>query len=305
MMNLDSKVIYSCGNFRYQYERNWIEWPKSIHNKAISGIAVRRNNLIVSTRDDEYPIIIFSLDGEYIKSIGKNLQFKRTHGLSVANDGTLWICDDKNSVIYNIDDNGEILRQLGTKGYFSDSGYDPTVRWPYDLFTNKRVAGPFNRPTKIIQSEWGDYYCTDGYGNTAVHRFSENLKLISTWGGPGDEAGRFRLPHSLEIDNLGRIWVCDRQNFRIEIFNREGEYLSEIDRLGYPSELSCYKDFMYLCEGDGLVSIYNADFEKVAKIGYPGCFAGIHSICTDIEGNIYLGRIHGEDTLIQLHNISK
>ncbi len=302
-MDMNCSVTYRCGEYAYEYIHDWIKWPSNMYSFAISGIVCRSDDIIVSTRDRNYPIVFLSKDGDFIKSIGKELDFNRTHGLTLDRDGSIWICDDQNSVIYNLDLNGEVIHQMGEIGKFSDNGYDPTVRWPHDLYTIKRAGEPFNRPTKWIQSSWGDYYCSDGYGNVSIHRFSEQLELKKTWGGPGNGKGEFRLPHTLAIDENERIWVCDRENARIEIFDKDGEYISEIDKLLYPSELWNHHEHMYLCEGDGQVSIYNLAFEKEAVIGYPGCFTRIHSIGGDAEGNLFLGRIEGNDSLIKLKNV--
>lgn len=299
--NIKCEVKFSSGKFSFVQCLNWIKWPHDMGNMAVCGIACNKEGkIIVATRSAKYPICFLDKDGNFLKAIGQNLGFKRTHGITIDQAGNLWCCDDQNSVVYHLDEDGNVLEMLGEKGVFSDSGYDPAVRWPHDLYTNKRVAEPFNRPTRMMQSPWGDLYCTDGYGNTAVHRFSRDGKLIRTWGGPGSEPGKFRLPHSLAFDKWNRIWVTDRENFRIQIFDKEGNYLDSIERLLYPSEILTYDEYMLLCEGDGQVSIFDLTFHKVAVIGYPGCFSRIHSIGGDSSGNIYLGRIEGNDSLIKL-----
>lgn len=298
---LKCEVKYSSGIFSYVQCINWVKWPHDMGNMAVCGIACdKEGKLIVATRSEKYPICFLDEEGNFLKAIGHKLGFKRTHGITIDLDGNLWCCDDQNSVIYHLDKDGNVLEMLGEKGVFSDSGYDPSVRWPHDLYTNKRAAEPFNRPTRMMQAPWGDLYCTDGYGNTAVHRFSWDGKLIRTWGGPGSEPGKFRLPHSLAFDKRERIWVTDRENFRIQIFDKEGNFLNRIERLLYPSEILAYDEYMFLCEGDGQVSIFDLDFNKVAVIGYPGCFSRIHSIGGDASGNIYLGRIEGNDSLIKM-----
>ena len=299
------RVLFQSGDFTYELIHDWVKWPSDMENAAVCGIVgTKEGTVLAATRSKKYPICELDQQGNLIRSFGEDLGFARTHGISLEEDGTIWCCDDQSSVIYHLTREGKVLRQLGEKGVFSDSGYDPTVRWPHDLYTNVRAAEPFNRPTKLMQSPWGDYYCTDGYGNTAIHRFDKDLNLIRTWGGPGNTPGKFRLPHNLAFDCKGRIWICDRENFRVQIFDREGEYLTELDRLGYPSEVCSYKEYIYLCEGDGQVSIYNMEFERIAVIGYPGCFARIHSIGMDRNGNIYLGRIEGGDSLFMLKNVN-
>ena len=304
--NSSCQVIFRTGSFVYELVRNWAKWPSDMENRAVCGIACTgEGNVIAATRSKKYPICILNGEGNLIKTIGGDLDFARTHGVTVESDGTIWCCDDQNSVVYHLSMDGEVIGQMGEKGVFSDSGYDASVRWPHDLYTNKRAAEPFNRPTRMACSPWGDYYCSDGYGNTAVHRFDREGRLLRTWGGPGREPGKFRLPHSLAFDDRERVWVCDRENFRIQVFDKEGNYLAGRERTGYASELCWYEGHMYLCDGDGQVRIYDRELWQTAVIGYPGCFARIHSIGMDGKGNIYLGRIEGDDSLFLLKNISR
>lgn len=299
------RLTFQSGDFEYELIRNWAKWPADMENRAVCGIACTKDGRVVAaTRSKKYPVCILDREGNFLKAIGENLDFARTHGVTIDVDGTIWCCDDQNSVVYHLTRDGDIMEQMGEKGVFSDSGYDPAVRWPHDLYTNERAAEPFNRPTRMARSPWGDYYCSDGYGNTAVHRFDGGRNLIRTWGGPGREPGRFRLPHSLAFDDRERVWVCDRENFRIQVFDKEGNYLTGREKAGYASELCWYDGHMYLCDGDGQVIIYDRELNQRAVIGYPGCFARIHSIGMDDKGNIYLGRIEGEDSLFKLRKIN-
>ena len=88
------------------------------------------------------------------------------------------------------------------------------------------------------------------------------------------------------------------------MFDKEGNYLAGREKTGYASELCWHEGYMYLCDGDGQVRIYDRELCQAAVIGYPGCFARIHSIGMDGKGNIYLGRIEGDDSLFLLKNIS-
>ncbi|MDO5424898.1 MAG: hypothetical protein Q4F41_14345 [Eubacteriales bacterium] len=296
------RVLFCSGEFIFELQRDWAKWPADMENRAVSGIAEHPDGcLYVSTRSVKYPICVFDRDGTCIRTFGAELNFARTHGLTVDLEGNLWICDDPNCVVYHLDAQGKVLGMLGEKGVASDSGYDPSVRWPHDLYTNKQAAAPFNRPTRMVQAPWGDLYCTDGYGNTAVHRFTAEGTLLRTWGGPGREPGKFRLPHSIAIDSKERLWICDRENFLVQIYDKEGTYLTRIEDVGYPSEVCGFGAQMYLCDGDGCVRILDLDGRQIGEIGYPGCFGNIHSIGADRDGNLYLGRIdNGEDSLFQL-----
>jgi DNA-binding beta-propeller fold protein YncE len=101
---------------------------------------------------------------------------------------------------------------LGTMNTTSDTGYDGK-----DYMTITRPGGPFNRPTNIAVGPRGDLYISDGYGNCRVHRFSTTGELKQSWGVPGIGPGQFHLPHGIATAADGRVFVCDRENDRIQI----------------------------------------------------------------------------------------
>lgn len=141
------QILLRGGSFSYELRLDWAKWPEKMGNRAVSGIALHPDGMLyVSTRSERYPICVFDKDGNCVRTFGAELDFSRTHGLTVDLDGNIWVCDDQNSVIYHLDKEGKLLGTMGEKGVFSDSGYDPTVRWPHDLYTNVRAAEPFNRP---------------------------------------------------------------------------------------------------------------------------------------------------------------
>lgn len=300
------KVTFACGEYQFELDRSWAKWSADLKDCGVSGIVQSPKDGLIyaSVRSEKYPICVFNTEGSMVRGFGAELNFARTHGLTIDQEGNIWICDDPNSVIYHLSPEGELLGTMGEKGRYSDNGYDPTVRWPHDIYTITRAGEPFNRPTRIVQAPWGDLYCSDGYGNAAIHRFDSSGNLIRTWGGPGREPGQLRLPHDIAIAADERLWICDRENFMVQIYDKEGNYVTRITKeAGYPSQIWASDTEMFLCDADGQVSIFTIEGTLITQIGYPGCFYGIHSIGGDREGNLYLGRINGPDTLFKLKKI--
>ena len=120
---------------------------------------------------------------------------------------------------YTLD--GKPLQVLGQRGVHSDTGCErPGALVP-------RAAGPFNYPTEMVPAPSGDLYVTDGYRNARVHRFTADGRLLMSWGQPGKtEPNQFHLPHSLVVDREGTIYVCDRENNRIQVFSVDGQFLT-------------------------------------------------------------------------------
>lgn len=295
-----SQVIFRDGPWQYALQPDAVQWPAGVAQPQVCGLGWRGGQLYAANRSVQYPVAVFGPEGTFLRGFGANLGFGRSHGLFVEADGSLWLCDDAHHVVYHLDAGGGLIETMGIYGVCCDNGYDGTVPWPHDLYTTKRAGEPFNRPTGMIRHSNGSLYSADGYGNVAVHRFDAAGTWRQTWGGPGREPGHFRLPHALCEDAQGRIWVCDRENFRTQVFDAQGGFLHSFERQDQPSDCWCDGRYVYLIEGFGFLSIFD-DLTCVARLGYTNSpLFGGHSLCGDDQGNLYVGHIMGPYTLQKL-----
>jgi hypothetical protein len=123
----------------------------------------------------------------------------------------------------------------------------------------KRAAGPFHRVTNVAVLPDGDMYIADGYGNARVHKFSKDGKLLFSWGEPGRGPGQFILPHGIALDSAGLVYVADRENSRVQIFNPKGEYLREWTFLNRPYDIFIDdQDMLHIAEGGFLNYMHEA-----------------------------------------------
>lgn len=159
------------------------------------------------------PIIVFDSNGRYLRSFGQGL-FNNEHGLRVDREGNLWAVDNGLHQVFKFTPDGRLLLELGTKGV---TGSDERT---------------FNRPTDIAWDSRGNFYVTDGYGGTRVVKFDPTGKYLMAWGTAGDGPGQFRVPHSIGIDSRDRLYVSDRENNRIQIFDVNGNLLKIWTHLG-------------------------------------------------------------------------
>ena len=207
----------TVGTGKYQYEliENWAKLPPGQTFGTTSAVATdSRDRVYVFQRKDP-PMMIFERDGTYLNCWGIGA-FADPHGIYIEND-IVYLTDRSDSVclIYTLD--GKPLQVLGKRGEHSDTGGER----PGDLVP--RAAGPFNYPTEMVPAPSGDLYVSDGYRNARVHRFAADGRLRMSWGEPGKTApNQFHLPHSLVIDEDGIIYLCDRENSRIQVFRRRG-----------------------------------------------------------------------------------
>ena len=301
-MSIKSETIYRSEGFEFRLITDFVKWPDGT-TRPVCQVCYSKNELFVCTRDKHMPIAVFDMEGNFKRSFGESLPFNRTHGLFVNKDEELFVCDDGRHVVYKLDIYGNLLQTFGELDKHCDNGYDITVEWPHDLYTIKRAGEPFNRPTKMIEAPNGDLYCSDGYGNVSIHRFDKNGTLKKTWGGHGHGNGEFILPHSLWAAPDNRIWVCDREGFRVEIFDENGEYLDQIAKLATPADIWGDGEYVYIGLNEGGILIYDLDRNLKAVIGYKKCPLRAHSITGDDKGSLYIGLLSGDSSVYKLERL--
>jgi DNA-binding beta-propeller fold protein YncE len=259
----------------------------------------------------EHPVIIYDRDGQFVGSWGEGL-FTRPHGITIHDD-VVYCADDTDHTVRALTLDGQVLWTLGTLNQPSDTGYSPVGR--ANLTSIKRGGGPFNRPTRLAVAPNGDMYVSDGYGNARVHRFSADRQLIQSWGEPGTEPGQFNLPHSVWVHTDGRVFVCDRENDRVQIFSPSGELLSIWTDLTRPGDLwidsaghvfvgemawSLDETHMdgrpYTEARSAQMSVRDLEGNLLTRWGgddpcAPGSFASPHGICLDSRGDLYVGEV--------------
>ncbi|MEE9365923.1 MAG: 6-bladed beta-propeller, partial [Dehalococcoidales bacterium] len=144
----------------------------------------------------------------------------------------------------------------------------------------------------------GDIYVADGYGNARVHKFTADGKLLLSWGEPGYAPGHFRLPHDIWVDKQERVWIPDRENSRIQIFDSNGKFLDQWENVFRPTDL-CIDDegVVFVSELCLQLSIFSPDGELLARWGTQengpekALFLAPHTIALDSRGDIYVGDV--------------
>ncbi len=271
------------------------------------------NNCADSDRD---PILKMDLDGNLVESFGGGL-FAFTHGFYLDDEGYFWVSEGApdgdaraepgyrrglGHQVYKVNQRGEIVMTLGEAGVF---GCDETH---------------FNGPADVVVAPNGDIWVADGHrgGNNRLVKFSPDGEFLLQRGGcVGDESkepGMFDDPHGLAIDSQGRIFVADRGNSRIQIFDQDGELLAIWTQFGKPSGLVIDRnDVLYSV--DGLSGLErpgwrdNPGWEQGIRIGdartgWVTAFipnrasaggAGLEFLGVDFEGNIYANDLAREN----------
>ena len=231
----------------------------------------------------EHVVMIFDSEGELIESWEQhNELFVRPHRILVNPhdpERNVWIVDDRGHQILKFSHDGEKLMTLGKKGV---PGND---------------RDHFDRPTDLAWLPEGDFYATDGYNNTRVVKFSSQGEYLFEWGKPGTGPGEFDLVHGIAIDADRRIYVSDRSNSRIQIFDEKGKYLDEWPDIRSPYFLRLSEDG-HLWVSDGATQKF-LKYDLTGKLlhswgtfgSFPGALWGPHQFSVDSDGNLYVAEV--------------
>jgi DNA-binding beta-propeller fold protein YncE len=146
------------------------------------------------------------------------------HEIRVDPEGNVWVVDAPGQAIFKMNPQGHTVMTLGTKGKAG------------------MTENSFYLPTDVAFAPNGEIVVSDGYGNARVVRFSHDGKYLGQFGERGNGPGQFQLPHSVVIDKQGRLYVADRDNQRVEVFDAQGKYLTEWDHVGSLSSLVMTRD---------------------------------------------------------------
>lgn len=243
------------------------------------------------------PIMQFDWKGNYIFSFGANL-FQRPHGLYVDRDGNVWVTDDvgsrdidtvsegKGHQVFKFSPEGELLMTLGRPGVPGD--------------------GPetFNMPSAVLIAPNGDIFVGDGHGpasNARIVKFNSRGDYLMTWGSSGEGRHQFHTPHALAMDSAGRLFVGDRGNNRVLIFDQSGNFLDEWKQFGRPSGMFIDdNDLLYVADSSSSNTLQsNPGFEEGIRVGNvrdgrvtyfiedTDTDGSQEGVVADSEGNIY------------------
>ena len=212
-------TLLGQGQLRYDA----IEWgrlPDGWELKDVAAVAVDAKDRVYVFNRGAHPMVVFDRGGNFLRSWGEGL-FTRAHGLHVGPDEHLYCTDDGDHTVRKCTLEGKVLLTIGLPG-------KPA---PY-------MSGePFNRCTHTALSPRGDIYVSDGYGNARVHKYSPDGKLLLSWGEPGCDPGQFNIPHNICSDAEGLVYVADRENHRVQVFDGEGRYQTQWNNMHRPCGL--------------------------------------------------------------------
>lgn len=258
--------------------------PAGMNFGEAAGVALNSRGHIYVFHRGSKPLVEFDSQGRFVRTIADGL-IKSAHGLRVDADDNIWITDIGAHLVLKLNPEGRVLMVLGKNdwpGEFSEPRYDLAL---------------FNQPTDVAFGPGGDIYVSDGYGNSRVMKFDKNGRFVKAWGKKGKGPGEFDLPHAIAVDKKGLVYVGDRENRRIQVFDAEGSFIKEWTDIGYPYGITITPDQnLYLADGKNeRILKMNLEGKTLGAIGEPGKgrgqFGWAHSVAVSSAGEIYVAEI--------------
>jgi DNA-binding beta-propeller fold protein YncE len=230
--------------------------PAGINFGPCSAVAVNAQNHILVFNRSEQALMEFDQDGNHLRSLARGV-FTNPHGLRIDKQGNIWATDTQAHLVFKMNAEGRIQMVLGAPGRATDWHPAGHLRC-------------FNEPNDVAFGPQGEIYVSQGHGKgeSLVHKFSPNGDHIKTWGGEGTAAGQFNQPHSVVVNAKGLLYVADRSNQRIQVFDADGNYLRESSHPGTPCGLC-------LCGDDLHMMMAHGHAGKVMKLDEMGNVLGI------------------------------
>lgn len=226
----------SVPEIKFRSVADFLKLPADIYFGEVAGVAVNsKGHVFVFSRGNTTgpayaasaaQLLEFGADGKFIREIGHNLYaWSYAHSVKVDPEDNIWVADKGSDMVVKFNPEGRVVMVFGRKQEASDEGTGPVkhVRPPLPA-----VDGYFRQVTDVAWDAAGNTYISDGYINSRVAKVDKNGNWIKSWGEPGDGPGQFNVPHSIAVDAQGNVYVADRGNRRIQVFDGDGKFLRQM-----------------------------------------------------------------------------
>ncbi|MCI0515911.1 peptidyl-alpha-hydroxyglycine alpha-amidating lyase family protein [candidate division KSB1 bacterium] len=262
----------------YHFEEDFLKLPVGITFGEVCGIDIdRRGQIYVFNRGTDH-LIVFDEQGNYVQTLAKGY-LEAPHGLRIDRYDNIWIVDSGSHVVLRLDQKGHVNLVLGRKG-FADST---------DTF--------FYAPTDVAFGPHDEIFVADGYGNSRIVKYDKNGNFIKTWGKAGKGPSEFKTPHTLVVGPDNLLYVGDRDNLRLQIFDLDGNHQATWTHVGAPWGLDLAADGSFIMT-DGYaerVVRFDTHGKILGALGEKGRSAGrfafAHGVAVGRGSEIYVAEI--------------
>jgi len=213
---------------------DFLKLPPGMNFGEVPGVAVNsKGHIFVFTRSNSAggpafgaaaaQLLEFGPKGDFLGEIGKGLYaWSEAHSVRIDKDDNIWAIDKGSDMIIKFNPAGRVVWVFGRRKEGADEGAKP---WGHPNPPLPAVDGLFRQPTDVTWDSGGNIYFTDGYVNSRVAKYDKNGDWVKSWGDKGTAPGQFRLPHAIVADRNNNLYVGDRTNRRIQVFDTDGKFL--------------------------------------------------------------------------------
>ncbi len=220
----------------YRSVPDFLKLPANMYFGEVSGVAVNsKGHVFVLSRGNTTgpayaaaatQLLEFDASGNFVREIGHNLYaWSYAHAVKVDPQDNIWVTDKGSDMVIKFNPAGRVVMVFGRKQEASDEGTGP-LKHPNPPLP--AIDGMFRQVTDVAWDGAGDTFISDGYINSRVAKVDKNGDWIKQWGEPGSGPGQFSTPHSIATDAQGNVYVADRGNRRIQVFDGDGKFLRQI-----------------------------------------------------------------------------
>lgn len=276
-------VQQNVPELNYRVVPDIFQLPEGINFGPCSAVAVRANGNILVFSRSEHALMEFNPEGMYLKTMCRGM-FDNPHGLKLDPEGNIWATDTVGHIVVKMNSEGRIRMVLGVKGRATDWHQAGHLRC-------------FNEPNDIAFGPKGEVYVTQGHGKgeSRVIKFDGDGNFLTTWGGEGKGPGEFNQPHAVLVDPKGLVYIADRSNQRLQVFDGEGKFLREKSHPGTPCGLALCSDRKHIMMAHGhagRIMKLDMDLNLLAATGGqgkgPNRYGEAHYLALDADDNIYV-----------------
>jgi DNA-binding beta-propeller fold protein YncE len=221
---------------RYHSVPDFLKLPPDLYFGEVPGVAVNsKGHIFVFSRGNSTgpaygasaaQLLEFDGNGKFVREIGHNLYaWSFAHTVKVDPEDNIWVTDKGSDMVIKFNPEGRVVMVFGRKQEASDDGTGP-LKEPNPPLPPE--DGMFRQVTDVAWDKAGNTYISDGYINSRIAKVDKDGNWLKSWGEPGSGPGQFDTPHSLAVDAGGSVYVADRGNRRIQVFDGEGKFLRQI-----------------------------------------------------------------------------
>jgi NHL repeat len=217
----------------YDSVPNFLKMPPNIYLGEGIGVATNsKGHVFVYTRSGETRLFEFDEKGTFVRELGQGLYgFVFAHAVRVDKDDNVWAVDEGSNMVIKFNPQGRVVMVLGRRPEAVD---ELTAMPGAGGYTGANKPYVFNRPTDVGWDGAGNIFVSDGYGESRVVKYDKNGRFIKSAGVRGNQQGQLNLPHTLALDAQGNVYIGDRSNARVQVWDNDLNFKAIYDQVGNP-----------------------------------------------------------------------